>query len=181
MLRGEENPPALFPHADIKLMRGTWWVAHTKPRQEKALARDLARSDAGYFLPMCDVKRTSRGRSWPTRLPLFPGYVFLCGSDADRLASLKTGRVIATIPVPDQQGLLAELAAVQRLIESGLGVDPYPALKRGVRCRVRSGPLHGLEGKVAQRRDRSRFVIEVSILGQGAAVTIDGALLEPVD
>jgi transcription antitermination factor NusG len=46
---------------------------------------------------------------------------------------------------------------------------------------VRSGPLAGLEGRVDRRKNPTRFVIQVSILGQGAAVEIDAELLEPVD
>lgn len=182
MLREQDNPPIVYPEqAELATLPGTWWVAHTKPRQEKSLAHDLIQSRVAYFLPMYEAKRTSRGRSWKTKLPLFPSYLFVCGQESERVASLKTGRVLATIPVPDQAKLVVELAAIQRLIVSGVGVDPYPALKRGSLCRVRSGPLQGIEGRVTQRQGATRFVVEVSILGQGAAVTIDGGLLEPVE
>jgi len=182
MLAERDNPPELFP-ADCPLDGdgGLWWVARVRPRQEKALAWDLLRASVSYFLPMYEAVRRSRQRSWKTKLPLFAGYLFFRGQENQRLGALKTGRVADLLAVHDQQQLVRELTAIQRLIESGIGVDPYPALRRGVRCRIRSGPLQGIEGKVAQRRARSRFVVEVGILGQGAAVTIDGSLLEPVD
>ena len=182
MLAERDNPPQLFP-ADCPLGSdgGVWWVARVRPRQEKALAWDLLRASVSYFLPMYEAVRRSRGRSWKTALPLFPGYLFFRGQESERLGALKTGRIADLLVVRDQRQLAGELAAIRRLIESGVGVDPYPALRRGVRCRIRSGPLQGVEGKVAQLRARSRFVVEVGILGQGAAVTIDGSLLEPVD
>ncbi len=73
------NPPIIFPD-DIQLVQfdGTWWVAHTKPRQEKALAMDLFRSARAYFAPMYETVKRSKGRSWKSVLLLFPGYVFLC-------------------------------------------------------------------------------------------------------
>ncbi len=172
----------LFPSdADLATMPGLWCVAHVKPRQEKALARDLLRSSMAYFLPMYEVRRKSRGRSWLATLPLFSGYMFLCGDEAHRLAAVKTGRIVRTIHVPDQEKLAAELSAIHRLVVSGMAVDPYPSLTTGKQCRVRSGPLKGVEGAVARRKGKSRFVVEVSILGQGAAVEIDGDLLEPID
>ena len=154
---------------------------HTKPRQEKALARDLLRSSIPYFLRMYEARRRSRGRSWKAVLPLFPGYVFFCGDEDDRLKALDTGRIVKLIPVEDQTGLVAELSSLRRVMEAGLGVDPYPALKTKSRCRVRSGPLQGLEGQVVRRKGKARFIVMISILGQGASVEIGGNELEPLD
>lgn len=180
MLKVSENPPVVCPgDAGIEEIEGTWWVAHTKPRQEKALAWDVLRSGGGYFLPMYEAVRRSRGRSWKTMLPLFPGYVFLCGDDTDRMWALETHRVVNAIPVPDQPALATELRAIERLLASKSGIDAYPGLARGAACRIRSGPLMGLEGHVARRKGRTRFIVNVAILGQGAAVEIDADLLDP--
>ena len=182
MLLECQNPPQLFPDGfTLEQAQGCWWVARVLPRQEKALARDLLRASVSYFLPMYKVVRASRGRSWKATLPLFPGYVFFCGQEPDRLTALETGRIATLITVADQAGLVAELAAVLRLTGSGLGIDPYPALTRGARCRVRSGPLHGLEGRVVRRKCQTRFVVDVTILGQGVTAEIDGSLLELAD
>jgi transcriptional antiterminator RfaH len=181
MLRANDNPPSQYPEeAQFDLIDGLWWVVHTKPRQEKALARDLLRSSIPYFLPMYEARRRSRGRSWKAVLPLFPGYVFFCGDEDDRLKVLETGRVAKLIPVRDQARLVAELSSLRRVMEAGLGVDPYPALKTKSRCRVRSGPLQGMEGQVVRRKGKARFIVTISILGQGASVEIDGNELEPL-
>jgi len=183
VLKASENPPILFPEAqELAELAGTWWVAHTKPRQQKALAWDILRlAGGGYFLPMYEARRKSRGRTWKTILPLFPGYVFLCCDDDQRGAALKTNRIANLIPVPDQAQLVRELDAVKRLLESKAGIDPYPQLKRGKTCRIRSGPLAGLEGQIERRKGHLRFIVSVSILGQGAMVEIDADVLEPTD
>jgi transcription antitermination factor NusG len=113
-------------------------------------------------------------------LPLFPGYVFFCGDEEDRLKALDTGRIAKMIPVPDQKGFVAELSSLRRVMDAGLGVDPYPALATKRRCRVRSGPLQGMEGQVLRRKGKARFIVTISILGQGASVEIDGDELEPL-
>ncbi len=182
MLQTSDNPPTLYPEdAQFDLVEGLWWVAHTKPRQEKALARDLLRSSIPYFLPMYEARRRSRGRSWKTVLLLFPGYIFFCGDKEDRLKAIETNRIANMIPVGDQDGLVAELSSLRRVMKAGLGVDPYPALKTESHCRVRSGPLQSMEGQVLHRKGKTRFVVTISILGQGASVEIDGDELEPLD
>ena len=180
MLSLKDNPPAQFPEDPLDQFQGLWWVAHTKPRQEKALAWDVFRRQIPFFLPMCEVSRQSKSRAWKTKLVLFPGYVFVCGDAEQRLKTLKTGRIANLIEVVDQDRLKKELAGVKRLIETQLAINPYPALKEGTRCRVRSGPLVGLEGRVERRKKPARFVVEISILGQGAAVEIDADLLEVI-
>jgi transcriptional antiterminator RfaH len=160
---------------------GRWFVAHTKPRQEKALARDLLRLRDRYFLPMYEATRRSRRRRWKALLPLFAGYVFVCGSEDDRLVALKTHRIVRLIEVEDQAPLVAELSAIERLLAAGQSVDPRSSLAAGRRCRIRTGPLAGLEGRVERRKDRTRFVVNVTILGQGATVEIDADSVEPMD
>ena len=69
-----ENPPAIWPQVDsIQDFQGQWWVAHTKSRNEKALAHDLIARNVSYFLPMTlKVNRRSH-RTLKSLLPLFTG------------------------------------------------------------------------------------------------------------
>ena len=176
------NNPPLRPDEEIPLgqFKGKWWVAHTKPRQEKALAWDFFRSDRLYFAPMYKARRRSKGRTWKSVLPLFPGYVFLCGSENDRLFALQTNRIANIIEVPDQAKLVEELAAIQKLLDSDLAISSCSSLQKGAICRIRTGPLGGLEGRIEYHKNKARLVVNVSILGQAAMVEIDADLLEPV-
>ncbi len=182
MIGLKDNPAIQWP-GDLAIdeFEGQWCVAHTRPRQEKALAWDILRSEGSYFLPMYEVTRRSRGRQWRTILCLFPGYVFLCGNDDDRARALATNRIANVIPVPDQARLIEELQSIQRLLASKAGIDPYPQLGKGTPCRIRSGPLAGLEGRVERRGSRARFVVSVTILGQGAMIEIDADSIDPME
>jgi len=182
MLKLSENPPRMHPGAGILTdLAGTWWVAHTKARSEKALAWDLLRRDIGYFLPLLERVRFSGGRKRRVLMPLFPSYVFVCGSDDDRYAAMTTDRIFQTVRVADQGGLIAELAAIERALAWETVLDPYPYAATGRRCRIKAGPFRGLEGLVVQRAGQARLVLEVTILGQGAAMEVEPDLLEPVD
>jgi len=135
----------------------------------------------GYFLPMREKIIFSGGRKRRVMAPLFDSYVFFCGTEQDRYIALTTNRVCQTIEVADQDGLIAELAGIEKALLSKAVIDNYPHLPVGSPCRIKSGPMMGIEGVIVDRRDaKARMVLEVTILGQGAVVEIDADLLEPI-
>ena len=160
---------------------GRWWVLHTKPRCEKALAGDLKRLAIPHYLPLVWSKRTYGRRVTAVELPLFPGYLFMCGGAEERYAALRTDRIAHVIVVEDQNRLRCDLQHIYRVVESDFPVDVYRGLRIGRRCRVVAGPLRGVEGVVLRRRDLARVYIEAAVIGQSAVIEIDSALLEPID
>ena len=165
----------------IDAREGRWWVVHTKARNEKALAADLESLGIGYFLPLARVRRKYGGRTAHVRIPLFPGYLFLCGGTDERYATLTTHRVANVIDVVDQEGLKNDLRRICRTVSSDVPVDVYPGIRRGRRCRVIRGSLRGLEGVVLRRRGVCRVYVAVEMLGQSAEVEIDPYLLETIE
>lgn len=183
MLKLADNPDLLYPAVeDLASIKGTWWVGHTKSRCEKAFAFDLAAKEIAYFLPMVEKITFSGGRKRRGMMPLFPGYVFFAGDEVARHEALLTDRLCTVIPSKNQDLLVAELAALHRVISGGLPIDPYPFAVVGRRCRVERGPLEGIEGTIIRREDGApRLVLQVSMLGQGASVDIEAGMLEPLD
>lgn len=172
----------LSPHVvSPRELGGQWWVAHTRARFEKSFAFDLLGRGIGFFLPMTARIMVSGGRKRKTLIPLFPSYVFFCGGREDRNAAMRTGRLAQVIEVVDQKRLIDELFALHQAIVRNANPVLCPSVARGQRCRVTSGPLAGLEGVVVNTEgEEIRLVMEVSLLGQGAAMEVDGCLLEPV-
>ena len=162
-------------------LEGRWWVLHTKARNEKAVAADLEKMRINHFLPLVECRRTYNGRAQSVKIPLFPGYVFLCGGSDDRLKALRTNRVARVLEVGDQERLKSDLRHIYRVVASREPVDLYPRLRRGRRCRVISGTLAGLEGVVLRRRGLWRVYVGVEFLGQSAELEIDPMLLEVID
>jgi transcription antitermination factor NusG len=158
----------------------SWWLVHTKPRCEKALAGDLDKRGIAFFLPLAKVRRKYRSRTEDVRIPLFPSYMFVCGGEEERYATLTTHRAVNVIEVFDQRKLTNELRNVYLAVTSDKPVDLYAGLKQGQRCRVVRGSLQGLEGVVLRRRSLCRIYVGVEMLGQSAQVEIDPALLEMI-
>ncbi len=149
MLKESENPPISWPEeGSISDFEGTWWVAHTKSRNEKALASQLQLRNISYFLPMHWKVSKKRSRTFRSLLPLFMGYLFFCGDEEDRLEVLRTNRVANIIVVNDQDAFVADLLPIERVLKQGEDIRPHNYIKTGQKCRVVAGPLLGTEGIV---------------------------------
>ena len=182
MLKESENPPLIWPEVEsIRDFTGLWWVAHTRSRNEKALAQDLIRKTISYFLPMSWKVRRCRGRKIRSLLPLFSGYLFFCGDENQRVELLRTNRVAGLIKVKDQEKLLGELLQIERALEAGAPLAPHRYVKAGQLCRVTEGPLADLEGIVVRTKTATRLVLRIDMLGQAASVEVDTDIIEVLD
>lgn len=179
MLKLHDNPP-MKPQDSPRLadVPGRWYVAHTKARREKALVWALSAQGVPYFLPMTERLTCNRGRRFRSWLPLFSGYVFFAGDRQARQRALATRHLAGVLDVVDRDRFLAELSQIEQALDGGARLDPYPSMSHGSLCRVRCGPLAGLEGVVV-RKNVTRLLLQVEMLGQAAALEIDGSLLEP--
>jgi transcriptional antiterminator RfaH len=170
------SEPDLFPDAGWPAdsdLAGRWWCLHTRPRQEKATARDLRSKRVGFYLPQVIHEGvTPQGRKTRSVLPLFPGYVFLFGGDPERLTALKGNRLVKVLEVSDQRGFDHDLRQIHRMLASGLAVVPEPTIPIGARIRIVTGPLSGMVGTVVRSGKRNQFVAVVNFLGQGATVDL---------
>ena len=182
MLKASENPPIIWPEEQsIYDFAGTWWVAHTKSRNEKALANDLVGKKINYFLPMSWKTRHHRGRKIRSLLPLFGGYLFFCGDENQRLELLRTNRVANVIIVKNQQKLLSELVQIEQALKAGAPLAPHKYVSKGQLCRVTAGPLADLQGVVVTTKNAARLVLQIDMLGQAASVEVDTDMIEVVD
>ena len=183
MLKLSENPSILSPEfKSVTEFPGTWWIARTKARFEKAFAWDMYHYGIGYFLPMREKIIFSGGRKRHVMVPLFPLYVFICGTEISRYTAMTTNRICQMIEVVDQERLIEELSNIERAIQNKAVIDQYPSLPVGRKCRVISGPMIGIEGVIVERHEgKARMVLEVTILGQGMLIEIDADILEPIE
>jgi transcription termination/antitermination protein NusG len=181
MLNLEENPPAIFPDTALTDAFGQWWVAHTKARREKALAWELHAHKIAYFLPMILRNKVWGGRKRKVLKPLFTSYLFFCGDEKDRITAFGTDHLCGTLVVPQPDKFLNELHAIKRALSENVDLEIDGLATPGRRCRVKQGPLKGIEGTVVQRQGRTRLVLNVTVVGRGTSLEIDGDLLEALD
>lgn len=158
-----------------------WMVAHTRPRQEKALSRYLFSRRIPYFLPQSSRVSQRPRQQTDSWIPLFPGYVFIYTDPAGGIEALQSNRIAAMLHVTDQTALIRDLRRIRRVIESGMPLYPEDKLLPGHPVRIISGALMGLEGLVEARLGICRFIVTVDFIGKGVSVEVNARNLEPLD
>jgi transcription antitermination factor NusG len=158
----------------------SWWLVYTRPRHEKAIAATLLPQQVPLYLPIIRKNSYLRRRVKSSLVPLFPGYLFIHGSDNERIAAMRTNRVSRIERIVDAARLRKDLHRMASLIATDMPMTPEARLGPGDPVRVRSGPLRGIEGVVIRRNRRTRLLVAVDYLRQGASVEIDDFMLEAV-
>jgi transcriptional antiterminator RfaH len=174
-------PDDLLTNAEAwKERPGEWWVLHTRPRAEKALARKLLGQHLNFFLPLYKKQWQSRGRLMSSHMPLFPGYIFLHGDAHTRLRALETNQVAQVLTVPDGAELRTDLERIYKVMQGGMLLTPEERLQPGAEVEIVSGSLAGLRGKVLRRGKELRFYVEVHMLQRGVSVEVEGWMIRAV-
>jgi transcription antitermination factor NusG len=159
-----------------------WYAIQVKTRFEKVVALHLRGKAYDEYLPTYRSRRRWSDRVKEIERPLFPGYIF-CRFDAtDRLPLLVIPGVKSIvgfggtlISVPEQ-----EIAALKRVINSGMQYEPWPGISVGQAVQVRHGPLRGLEGVVVQVKGKHHLIISVNLLQRSVSVEIDKESVTPL-
>ncbi len=152
-----------------------WYAAYTRANHERRVADQLAERGVENFLPQYESVRKWKDRRVRLQLPLFPGYVFAHLALKNRLQVLQVPGVAwlvsfagKPVPVPEE-----EFARIRGFLKQGLRAEPHPYLKIGKRAWVVRGPLAGMEGIVARRKNRSRFVVSFELIQRSVAVEME--------
>jgi transcription antitermination factor NusG len=170
-------PENLF---DLPSEEFPWVVAHVRSRQEKVLARHLAESGIGFYLPLTMTQRKRAGRTFTSHRPLFPGYVFVRSSVRTRDAIWRSNVVANLIEVQDQAQLGTELEQLRQLQLTGASLKAHHELQPGQPVRIESGAFSGYTGIVERGKGNDRLIVRISLIRQSVAVEFDREILRRV-
>lgn len=150
-----------------------WHVFRTRPRCEKKAAEQFQDMRLEHYLPVRDQVSRRKGRRYQSSLPLFPGYLFGCCNNDERLSIMTGGHLSQWLEVVDQDTLLMELRNVCIATVRGTGVQLYPRLHRGQRVKVVRGPLAGLRGRISRRKENYRIILEMTAMQAAVGVEVE--------
>jgi transcription antitermination factor NusG len=169
--------------ADRLDKRPQWHALYTRHQHEKPIARMLSSKGHEVFLPLYAVARRWQDRSKRLCLPLFPCYVFIRGGLDRQLQILSTPGVFTVVGWAGHPAAIPEdqIEGLRQMAEGSTRVEPHPYLVCGDRVRVRSGTLQGLEGILVRKKNVTRLVVSLEMLGRSAAVEIEASCLEASD
>ncbi len=171
ILTGKDNPPSKPFEGSIHEKEGTWWVAKTKPRQEKAFAFDLLEYGIDYYLPYYEKKTMrSDGKFRKSYLLLFPSYVPFISENPFQL--LSKNKISTILPIRDQVLFKTQIHQIFLSITNSLRIEPvdYCEWHDGDVAIIGSGPLKGISGKIGKKS--SGLILNVDGLGT-AKIKVD--------
>jgi transcription termination/antitermination protein NusG len=162
-----------------------WRVLWTQSHCEQLVHDQLTGRGFETFLPKINVWSRRAGERRLVRRPMFPGYLFLRHAlDKEAYIEVRRARGLVTVlgetwerlaVVPD-----GEIASVLALSRSDLPSLPYPYLREGMRVRIASGPLAGIQGILERRNAEKGFlVLSVDLLSRSVAVEVDCTSVVP--
>jgi transcription antitermination factor NusG len=155
-----------------------WHVAHTRPRCEKKLLEYCRRNALDARLLCYRSAHKYRGKTVVFSKPLFPGYVFIQMPVEQRGLVVQSDYLANLLNVPDQVLFVRQLEEVMRALETELEIRVAPTIGEGVRVKIKSGPLRGVEGWVEKRYGANTVLLRLDFISQAAAVKIEAPDLE---
>lgn len=162
----------------------TWFVVHTKPRQEAVAQRHLERQGYPVYFPRLSLPKLRRHRWADVVEPLFPRYLFV---------SVEVGEQALT-PIRSTRGICSVLRFGERYAEAprvlidglmaranadGLHVLHDAGLRQGDRLHIIAGPFEGFEAVFESESGAERAKVLLEVLGRTTAVTLPKRFLVP--
>ena len=152
-----------------------WYAVYARSRHEKRIMQQLEAEFLQGFLPVYETVHRWKDRRKLVSLPLFPGYLFVRISLADRMRVLRTPGVVNLVgthggptPIPDQ-----EIDSLRTCVSRQAKIEPHPYLAIGRRVRVWRGPFAEMEGILLRTKGGSRLVLSINLIARSLAVEID--------
>src|ERR1700719_2153696 len=175
------SEPRALP--DSNFCEPSWYAIYTRHQHEKMVAQVLTSKGFETFLPLYETTHNWKDRTKALSLPLFPCYVFLKGGLERRLQIITTPGIYGLVSSAGQPAAIPdiEIEAIRRVVESGVRVEAHPFLKCGDRVRIKCGPLAGIQGILVRKKNISRLVLSVEILGTAAAMEVAAFQVEAIN
>ncbi len=163
----------------------SWYVVHTKSRQETSARDHLERQSFHTHLPLVQAPRHRRGRWQSLTEPLFPGYLFInLDIESQNVVPIRSTRgVIGLVRFGNQlcpapNGLVEELISSQP--EADRPLDFAQLFRPGGEVEIVDGPLVGLKAIVEANSNQDRVHILLDLLGKSSRVTLPSNQIAPI-
>lgn len=156
----------------------SWYVVHSKPRQEQRAFENLVRQGFECYLPKVNVERIRQGGLSLVVEALFPRYLFI-RLDSTLGSGKGWGVIRSTQGVSRLVTFGGEAAKVpDNLIESVQAMEaagaaePQRLFLHGEKVQVKVGPFAGLEGVYQMGKGQARAFMLIELISKQVKLTI---------
>jgi transcriptional antiterminator RfaH len=153
----------------------TYYLVHTKPREELRAQEQLSNQGYECFLPQFLGERIQAGKRVAVLQPLFPRYLFIrLNSETDNWAPIRSTQGVSQMvrfgiryaSVDDDfiEALRARLQPAE--------MEPKPLFENGQALRIVRGPFAGLDAIFKENDGDARIVVLLNFLQQQKPVSM---------
>lgn len=160
-----------------------WFAVFTTPRHEKRVEEHFRVREIESFLPLCRMRREWKDGSKVTvQIPLFPNYIFVRIERNERVPVLEVPGVLSIVGGGRESMSIHE--SYIHCLKEGLRqgkIEPHPHLTTGMRVRIRSGVMAGMEGILLRKKNDFRVVLTLPMIMKSVKVEVGLDEIEPAD
>lgn len=157
----------------------SWYLIHSKPRQEKVALENLERQGYPCYLPVLRLEKLRRGAVVVSDEPLFSRYLFVqldTDSHGRSWTPIHSTRGVSRLvrfgvePARVDDALVAYLRQTQ-------AVEVKRLFKPGQRVQVTEGAFAGVEGIFQMEDGQARAMVLIELLSRQVSLPVDAAQL----
>lgn len=155
-----------------------WVVIHTRPRQEKKLAKYCKDNGIHYYLPQRVREKVYNRKKVVTHLPLFSGYLFTILGHQDKETIKLSGSVANFIPVDSQEELMRDLSYIRYASKIEPDLKEAEWLSKGLSVKIIDGPFKDLEGVVESHKKLDIVNLQVDMMQRATRISVDASYVK---
>ncbi len=151
-----------------------WFALYTKPRNEFKAQLQIEAVSITTYLPSTIQVHQWSDRKKKIRQPLLPGYIFIYGSERERLTALEAPSIVRCV---SDRGRPAKIPANQienlrSFIQEEKKYTVENGIPKGTSIIIKSGPFTGVSGVLIEDSDGKTFVVSIELLNRSIATHI---------
>ncbi len=153
-----------------------WFVLQTRPRNESVVQRQVQARSIETFLPQIEKIRIWSDRKKKIQEPLFPGYLFVHGSEDDRISAISgTAGALKYVFFEGRPAEVSEREII--LIKDSLKEPEKISLEqmkinRGDEIVVTHGVFKGMKGRVNEFRGNYKLTVNLEELSYSFSIIL---------
>ena len=158
----------------------SWYVVHTKPRQEAVALAQLERQGYICYLPFIQAERIRRGKASIAPEPLFPRYLFIyldSSQQGKSWAPIRSTIGVSNLVQFGQRTAKVSEALIEALRTREQTIPARELFRAGDAVTITTGPFAGLDAIYQTSNAERRAMILIEILRQTIELQINNSSL----
>jgi transcription antitermination factor NusG len=165
----------------------SWYVIHTKPRNEKKVFEQIKNKEIEAFLPLIQSIRYWSDRKKKLLVPIFPGYVFVNTDDEGRLKAISnTYGAMRYVMYQKRPAVVSdnEIRNIRLSLQAPEKIKiEEKQMTEGDLVEITGGIFRGLTGYINEIRGHYKLIVNIMELNSTFSVQLSSSevrLLKPL-